>query len=124
MKKLIIFIAVFIFADVSDTVFKIKEIETSKKVFLPVPSYNIFTNTKTPNVSVNKIIPKKLNNSVDFKIYAIFNNKVNINGVWKSVGDFVNEYKIIKITPKYVVLKKDNEIKILKFTINFIKVSK
>lgn len=121
MKKVffLLFIITFSFSDVSDIIFKIKEIENSKKIFLKYPLYNIFINKKTNITPIIKSAPVE-----NMKIYAIFNNKVNINGQWKKEGEYINDYKIIKIFPDYVVLRKNNKIKLLKFSSNIIKVSK
>jgi len=127
MKKILIFLIItFSFSDVSNTVFKIKQIQNSKKLFLKYPSYNIFVKQKIHNNNNNnvQIIMRSSNLPQRMKIYAIFNNKVNINGKWKNIGNYVNDYKIIKIYPNYVVLRKNNKIKILKFLSNIIKVSK
>jgi len=125
MKKILIFLIItFLFSDVSNTVFKIKQIQNSKKLFLKYPSYNIFVKQKIHNNNNVQIIMRSSNLPQRMKIYAIFNNKVNINGKWKNIGNYVNDYKIIKIYPNYVVLRKNNKIKILKFLSNIIKVSK
>jgi len=126
MKKILIFLIItFSFSDVSNTIFKIKQIQNSKKLFLKYPSYNIFVKQKINKDDNNvQVIMKSSNLPQKMKIYAIFNNKVNINGKWKNIGDYVNDYKIIKIYSNYVVLRKNNKIKILKFLSNIIKVSK
>jgi len=123
MKKIIIFfILIFSFADVSDVILKIKAIQNFQKKFLIYPKYNIFININNQNINYTNI--KLSQGFYKMKIYAIFNNKVNINGKWKKIGDFINDYKIIKIYPDYVILKKNNKLKILKITSNIIKVSK
>jgi len=123
MKKILIFFLItFLFSDVSNTIFKINEIQNNKKIFLKYPLYNIFINEIMHN-NIQLII-KSSNLSQKIKIYAIFNNKVNINGQWKNIGDYINDYKIIKIFPNYIILRKNNKIKILKFSSNIIKVSK
>ena len=53
--------------------------------------------------------------SLNLKIYAIFQNRVNINGKWFKIGDIINGYKILKITNNYVYLKRNN--KVLKLSI-------
>ena len=121
MKKILIFFAVFLLADTSDTILKIKEIQASKKIFLKYPFYNIFIQYQPVNVNFEV---KRSNISYSLKLYAIFNNKANINGEWKRVGENINGYQIVKITPNYVLLKKDNKLKVLKFSTNIIKVLK
>ncbi len=121
MKKfLLFFFIIFLFGDVSDEVFKIKAIENSKKIFLKYPLYNIFVNKKT----VNNIQQAIIQPSPLMKIYAVFNNKVNINGEWKKKGEYINDYKIVKILPDKIILKKENKLRVLKFKTNIIKVSK
>ena len=123
MKRVFIFFLItFAFSDVSNTIFKIKEIQNNKKIFLKYPLYNIFINEKIHH-NIQLMI-KSTASSPKIKIYAIFNNKVNINGQWKNIGDYINEYKIIKIFPNYIILRKNNKIKILNFSSNIIKVSK
>ncbi len=124
MKKIffLFFIITFSFSDVSDIIFKIKKIENSKKIFLKYPPYNIFINKQITNNIQQTIIQSSP--LINMKIYAIFNNKVNINGQWKKEGDYINDYKIIKIHPNFIVLRKNNKIKLLKFSSNIIKVSK
>lgn len=123
MKKILIFLIItFSFSDVSNIIFKIKEIQNNKKIFLKYPLYNIFIN-EILHKNIQLII-KSSNLFQKMKIYAIFNNKVNINGQWKNIGDYINDYKIIKIFPNYIILRKNNKIKILNFSSNIIKVSK
>ncbi len=123
MKKILIFLIItFSFSDVSNIIFKIKEIQNNKKIFLKYPLYNIFIN-EILHKNIQLII-KSTTPSLKMKIYAIFNNKVNINGQWKNIGDYINDYKIIKIFPNYIILRKNNKIKILNFSSNIIKVSK
>jgi len=43
-------------------------------------------------------------------ISAIINDSVNINGKWYSLGDSINEYKIIEIKDRFVKLKKEKNI--------------
>jgi len=119
MKKIIVFISVFLYADISSILFKINQIEESKKIFLPMPHYNIFTSSKVKSFKTIEIY-----SASPIKIYALFNDLVNINGRWFRVGENVNGYKIIKVSDKKIILKKDNKYIILKPTIKFIKVSK
>ena len=124
MKKAVIFLLVVsAFCDVSDAVLKIKEIQNSHKVFLRYPEYNIFSyNNKNNQYKISG--PLKAEAVYNIKIYAIFNDRVNINGEWKKPGDYIGDYKILKICPDYIVLKKNNKLKTVKFSLNIIKVSK
>ena len=107
MKKLVIFLTVLLFGDVSDTLFKIKEIESLKKHFLHI-DYNIFSADNIP------VITGDLKEGINLKIYAVFNDMVNINGKWYKRGDEVNGYKILKISDSYVLLSKDGRMVTLK----------
>ena len=118
MRILLIFFAVYSFGDIANTILKINHIENVKKHFLKI-NYNIFTNntqfiTFTPTIKENKI---------NLKIYAIFNQKVNINGKWYQIGNEINGYKIINITSNSVLLKKGSKILVLKIKNNILKVT-
>ena len=122
MKKFIIFIAVFIYADVSDVILKIKEIENIKRKFLKI-DYNMFE-TKNKEVLIPLPVIKRKKKEVKLVLNAIFNNKVNINGKWYKVKDKVFDYVIYKILEDKVVLKNGNKIIVLKIRPNILKVSK
>jgi len=118
MKKLIIFLFVVLYADISDILIKIKDIENMQKNFLTI-NYNIFAENYNTEPS---FIPA-VNNGIELKIFAIFNNKVNINGKWYKTGDKIESYKIFKITPDKVFLKENNKIIILNIKqLNILKV--
>ena len=120
MKK-IIFLGFFLlgYADVSSIIKEISKIERFRPKFKKIKYYNIFEyeDIFKPN---NLTVSKKENYS--FKIYAIFQNKVNINGKWFKIGDIIKWYKILKITHKYIYLKKDNEILKISITNSLLKV--
>ena len=121
MKYLIIFILnIYLFADVSNIILKIKDIENIKKSFLKI-DYNIFANSSS-NIFTTNIISKTLNSNLNknLKIFAIFNNKVNINGKWYKVGDYIDNYKIVKITSTGVYLMKNLKIEYIKLINNYI----
>lgn len=124
MKKFIIFLAVFLFADVSDTILKLQDMKNMKKKFLKI-DYNIFKEEKKPVIKkVLKINKIKKAKKINLHIFAIFNNKININGNWYKKGDIVYDYKIIKVLNNGVVLKKHSKITILKIKESILKVSK
>lgn len=114
---LFLLLSSILFADVANIILKIKYIETKniKKKFLNF-DYNIFGNNflNKPEI-VNNI---NINTNTNLKIFAIFNNKVNINGKWFSLGDYINGYKIIKITSNGVYLMKKSKIIYLKLVSN------
>ena len=119
MKKLIIFLTVLLFGDVSDILFKIKEIENLKKNFLNI-DYNIFSTHNMPAPAVIGVVKE----SINLKIYAVFNDKININGKWYKIGDEVQGYKILKVSDRYLLLKKDGKIFTLKIGNDYLKVVK
>lgn len=124
MKKFIIFLAVFLFADVSDTILKLQDMKNMKKKFLKI-DYNIFKEEKKPVIKkVLKINKIKKAKKINLHIFAIFNNKININGNWYKKGDIVYDYKIIKVLNNGVLLKKHSKITILKIKESILKVSK
>jgi hypothetical protein len=117
MKKSIIFIAVFIYADISNILFKIEKIESYKPVFKKIYLKRCRKIKKPVRVySVNK--------NVQLHLMAIFNDKVLINNTWVKKGDFIEGYKIIKIYPKKVILRKNNKFIVLKFNNNFLRIKK
>ena len=115
----------FLFANTMQIIEEIKKIEQFKPKFKNVQNFNIFSfddEEKKENINKNRnLVPKTV---PILRIYAIFQNKVNINGKWFKLGDNVNGYKIIKIGKGFVLLKKDNIKKYLKlFSNNKIKIN-
>jgi len=108
LKKFIFFIAIFLYADISDVLLKIKEIENHKKIFLKYPDYNIFT-SKVYKIKPKQSIIQIHKPLVKLTLNAIFNNSAKINGKWVKKGDVIYNYKIIKIEYNKVILKKDNK---------------
>jgi len=119
MKKIIFFIAAFLYADISSILLKIKQIEKSKKIFLPVIHYNIFTSS-----SIQSLKTIQIYSASPIKVYAVFNDLVNINGRWFRIGEEVNGYKITKVSNKKIILKKDGKYLTVKPAIKLLKVSK
>ncbi len=121
MKKIIFLIVCnILFADITPVIVQIKQIENLKKTFLKYPNYNIFINKST--VHISNTVTKYANPT--FQIYAIFNNKADINGIWKTIGDYVNNYKIIKIYSNRIILKNGNKFITLRSTPKIIKAKK
>ena len=113
MKRIIglAFFSLLLYADVTYIIEEIIKIKKFKPIFKSIVYYNIFEDeniSSNKNISLVKLKSTKENN--DLKIYAIFQNKVNINGKWFKIGDIVNGYKIIKITNNYVYLEQNNKI--------------
>jgi len=121
MKKTI-FLVFFslIYADVTSIINKITKIENFKPIFKKIKYYNVFDYESDSRRKDNITISKK--GSCDLKIYAIFQDKVNINGKWFKKGDIMNGYKIFKITNNYVYLKRNDEIVKLSVTNYILKV--
>jgi len=121
MKKALVFLAVLCFADVSNIIKAVKEIENYKPYFKSLDTYNIFAG----DIVLPKIKKKKINNTKEIKLLtlnAIFQNKANINGIWVKKGDILEGYKVIKITKHKVVLKKDEKVEILSLKTHYLKV--
>jgi hypothetical protein len=113
MKKIILFSAIFLYADISNILLKISNMENYKIKFKKI-YFTKCTETK-------KFIP--LNNKFELKLMAVFNKKALINNEWLKKGDIIKGYKVIEIYPKKVVLKRENHFIILKFS-DLLKVKK
>jgi len=108
LKKLIFFLGIFLYADISDILLKIKEIENHKKIFLKYPDYNIFT-SKIYKLGPKQSIIQIHKPSVKLILNAVFNDSAKINGKWVKKGDVIYNFKVIKIDYNKVILKKDNK---------------
>ena len=103
MKKVIFLIFYsLLYADVAKIINEITKIKEFKPKFKKIKYYNIF---EYKNNSAKNTTKKVFN----LKIYAIFQNKVNINGKWLKIGDKINGYKIIKIANNCIYLKQNNK---------------
>jgi len=126
MKKIIFIIfSLLLYADVTYIINEITKIEKFKPVFKKIKHYNIFeyeTNIAT-NIPTKNTASRSEKGSFNLKIYAIFQNRVNINGKWFKVGDTINGYKIVKITNNYVYLKRNNKTLKLSITNYILKVN-
>lgn len=120
MKKMIflIFAVSFVFADVLNIITQIKQMETYKPVFKPLPDYNIFT--KDIEIQNSKVATLPKQNTL--VLNAVFQNRADINGKWVKKGDNIEGYLVIKISDKEVVLKKDGKYKKLLLTPKVLKV--
>jgi len=112
MKKSIIFIGVFLFAnDTKEILNLIKDLHKQTFSYVEVSNlYNPFTNTKTNTYQTKpiKIIQPKITN-IKYKLEAIFQQKVKINGNWYKNHDKLDEYTII-ISQNKVYLKNNKNI--------------
>jgi len=113
---LVVLLSSFLFGDVANIILKIKYIDNMKKKFLSF-DYNIFGNNFSNNLS-ESVSNINMKTNINLKIFAIFNNKVNINGKWFKLGDYINGYKIIKITSNGIYLMKKSKIIYLKLVSN------
>jgi hypothetical protein len=118
MKKMVIFLSVFLFADISNILITINKIETYKPLFKKIKFIKF---KKTANI---KQISNNTNNNFELQLNAVFNKKALINSMWVKKGDFIKGYKVIKIYSKRVILKKENQIIVLKLENNILKVKK
>ncbi len=127
MKKLIIygtmFLGALLYADVSQIVNTIKNINGYKPKFKEVKKYNIFQGVCFKNKKVETNISDTYVQTV-LQLYAVFQNKANINGKWVKPGDYVEGFRVMKIEPEGVILQKDGKIKILKSKLIVLKVVK
>jgi len=120
MRFFIIFIGVFLYADISYVINTIKKIENYSPTFKPFADYNIFA----AQFKEKKEIPRRVVFENRLFIYAIFEDKVNINGIWLKKGDAIEGYKVLKIDNNKVVLEKDGKITVLEFNPKILKVEK
>ena len=121
MKKIIfVTFCSLLYADITYIIHEIEKIEKFKPLFKKIRYYNIFE--YEADIAEKNITTISKKESYDLKIYAIFQNRVNINGKWFKIGDIINGYKVLKITNDDVYLKKNNEILILSITNHILKV--
>ncbi|WP_024787670.1 MULTISPECIES: hypothetical protein [unclassified Lebetimonas] len=118
MKKFLFLLAgIFLYAGISNALMEIVKIENFKprfkKIFLPACTL------KGKKTVLNNTV-----SNLNLKLEAIFNKKALINHKWVRAGNSVKGYKIIKVFPKKVILKKNNKYVVLKFESNILKVKK
>jgi len=94
--------------------------------FKHISGYNPFVKIKKKAETKEKRVKHDISEikEKNLVLYAIFQNRVNINGKWFKVGDVVNGYKIIKINTYGIYLSKNNKIKKISLKANIIKVAK
>ena len=124
MKKILFLLsAVLLYGDISDIISYIKNMESYTLKFKKIVHYNVFSDIVAER-SGNLKINENTNNSKNIAIYAVFQNKININGHWYKIGDVIDGYKIVKISNDKVFLEREKHIKIIKFKTSIIKVVK
>ena len=67
---------------------------------------------KTRSLTGDSTIKPVFSNSM-FRLAMIINNSALINSKWYKVGDWINKYKIIKISKSSVTLKQNSIIKVI-----------
>jgi len=106
MKKIIFIVfCSLLYADITYIVNEIEKIKKTKPMFKKITHYNIFEY----EIAKNTIAISYQKESVNLKIYAISQNRVNINSKWFKIGDMMNGYKVTKITDNCVYLKQNNK---------------
>jgi len=102
MKKLLLFIGVFLLANNYQS-YKIiellQEMKHKKIKFLPIPEYNIFPIHIDNKVKIQQYI-KEQSSTIDLR--AIAGKRVYINGKWYKEGDKLNNILISKVTDSCV----------------------
>jgi len=104
MIKIIIYlfsIVLFLYSDINQIIVNIKSVD-KKKLFLNYPNYNPFIIKET-----NKTVKMR---DVILVLNAIFNNSANINGKWVRKGDFIYDFRVLKIEKDRVLLVKGKNI--------------
>ncbi len=120
MKKFVLIIpAVFLYADITPIINKIKKIENYRVECKKIRNYKIFNYS---SAVVYKTSSKKTKSPII--LYAIFQNSAKINGTWVKEGDYIDGFMVIKITDSEVVLEKEGKKLILKPENNILKVTK
>jgi len=121
MRKIVImFIGIFLYADISNILLKIYGIENFHRSFIKINLPDCERTFSKKDNFIGEI--KKSDNKLILN--AIFNNKALINNKWVKAGDFFNSYQVMKILSKQVILKRNNRIIVLKFNQSVIKVKK
>jgi len=115
MKKLLFLsFFIFLFANPAKIIEEVKKIEQFKPEFKDIQDIDVFSFNKKENI--NNEFNSTSKKSLKLQIYAIFQNRVNINGEWFKIGDSIDGYKIVKIDKNFILLKKGNSKKILKIS--------
>ncbi len=98
--------------DVKKILKDIEELEREKRLFSKiVVKYDPFFPKKKRKE--RKTVFKKKRT---YKLKAVLNDKAFINDRWFGLGEKVGEYRIVKITPSFVILKKGERRKVIGFS--------
>jgi len=124
--KIIVFLAIFslLYANVKYIVDEIMKIEKIKPLFIKVEHYDAFEcEANKTNKAKENVIPKTTKKyDYKLKVYAIFQDKVNINGKWFKIGDTIDGYKIAKVVNNGVYLIRSNKTLKLSITNHILKI--
>lgn len=93
-----------------DLISEIKQIENKPIILLKFPNYNFFEMPKIKVKAKKAIKPH-------FKVLAIFDNSVFINGKWYKVGDVVYGFRIVKIYDNRIVVKRDGKFYVVRLKV-------
>ncbi len=85
----------------------------------PMPKLIIENNKSIKDINTTLLKAKEEN----FKLIAIMNNSVNINGKWYKLGQKIGSYKLEDIMEDAVFLKNDQKEKMLIFDQNHSKIN-
>jgi len=107
MRYLIILIAVFLYADISDILLKVRKLEKCGIYYDKTP--NIFMPESQPqSYTKPEVVYQAPTQEINVK--AIMNDMVFINSKWYKKGERIGEYLILNFNRKYLYLKKDNKV--------------
>ena len=124
MKQfLMLCVAIFLYADVSNILLKIDKIEKYSPKFKKMNIRKCYKKMETIHKNTIKSI-SVIRNNFKITLQAVFNKKALINNKWLKEGDFIDGYKVVKIYKKKIILKRDSKLGILKFNTNILKVKK
>jgi len=121
MKKIFLLSCfVFLFSDTIKIIEEVKKIEQFEPKFKSVQGFDIFyfNESKQESVIIDSNSTSTSKKDSTLKIYAIFQDRVNINEKWFKIGDSIDGYEIIKIDKNSILLKKENDKKTLKIFSN------
>ncbi|NPA11540.1 MAG: hypothetical protein GXO62_04785 [Epsilonproteobacteria bacterium] len=116
----------FVYADVSNIIEMINDIQKRYKKAPEVLKYNIFENPKPVSLKAPVIALKPLKKEEEFNvdIAAIFNDRVFINGKWYKTGEKIGGYKIVKINTESVVFTNGAKTYTISIKKNLIRITK
>ena len=110
MKKIIIFITTFLFAQDIQELLKMAKMLKKDTEYKQINNlYNPFSYKKVSKMDIIKVKKTTKQNNINYNLQAIFQNKAKINNVWYKNGDKLDKY-IVVIKGFDVFLKYKNHI--------------